>query len=231
MIKEVLYTKHLLINLVVLGGLCIPAQAIVIQQSPAFYRNQVLALPACMSFEAPTPLGSAKISYKFTWGDPAIAQPFVGVLPVLGSDVNGKYIEFYDRIYLAPDSVLNVNGKKIPLTCAWVHGQDNSEIDNNDPLVPKQLLRILLVANDFSCTGPVNPGWPGNGQRKETWDTYLDLMIKDLTIYRPADARLRYRWSESKMIVNGVGPKQSSSSGNGEPEPDPIPSPGNCGEI
>jgi hypothetical protein len=161
-----------------------------------------------MTFEVENPLGSTEVNYNLKWDAPLLALPSISILPEMGGDPTQHYVEFYDRISSSMDSVLTVGNVALPLTCVWVHGQDNTERDDGDPLIPKYVLRMLLVANDFSCTGPINPGWPGNGQRKELWDTYVEILIKDFTLYKPAEAKLRYRWNESRMIVKDVGPKQ-----------------------
>ncbi len=177
-------------------------------ESPQAYRNYVLALPAAMNFSAITPLGTAEVSYSLKWEAPLIALPAMSAYPSLGGDPNKNFIEFFDRIALTPDSVIKIGELTLPLTCIWVHGQDNREVDDQNPLIPKQVYRYILVANDFSCTGPINPGWPENGLKKEMWDTYIEILIKDLTIYRPAEATLRYRWNETKMITKEIGSTQ-----------------------
>ncbi len=177
-------------------------------EPPQVYRNNVLALPATMNFSAISALGQADVSYSLNWGAPLISLPAISTYPALGGDPNKNFIEFFDRISLTPDSFIKIGELTLPLTCIWVHGQDNREVDEHNPLIPKQVYRYFLVANDFSCTGPINPGWPENGLKKQTWDTYIELLVKDLTIYRPAEAILRYRWNESKMVTKDVGPKQ-----------------------
>ena len=62
-------------------------------------------------------------------------------------------------------------------------------------------MRVYLVANDYSCTGPINPGWPDNGGKEETWDTYVYFEIRDPTIMLPVEAHLRYRWNEYKSVL------------------------------
>lgn len=177
-------------------------------ETPQAYRNYVLALPATMNFSAVTPWGLGEVSYSLKWSAPLISLPAMASYPALDGDPTKNFVEFFDRIALTPDSFIKIGELTIPLTCIWVHGQDNREVDGDDPLIPKQVYRYILVANDFSCSGPINPGWPENGLKKEYWDTYVELLIKDLTIYRPAEATLRYRWNETKMIVKEIGPKQ-----------------------
>lgn len=186
----------------------IGSQNVFAAETPQAYRNHVLSLPAAMSFSVISPLGPAEVTYSLKWDSPLMALPAMSAYPDLEGDPTKNYIEFFDRISLQPDSFIKIGELTIPLTCIWVHGQDNREVDNQDPLIPKQVYRYILVANDFSCTGPINPGWPGNGLKRETWDTNIELVIKDLTIYRPAEATLRYRWNESKMVIKDVGPKQ-----------------------
>ena len=61
------------------------------------------------------------------------------------------------------------------------------------------------MANDFSCQGPIRPGWPRTGGNKENWDTYLHYEIRDPTIMLPQDALIRYRWNETKAVLIDKG--------------------------
>jgi hypothetical protein len=191
----------------------------------AEYRRDVLAIPAQMKFEVRSPLGSAEVSYQLTWDEPAALLPETSRFPSLSSP-DAYFIEYYDRIFLAPGSQMNVGSRVLPLTCIWVHGQDNRPWITFDPLIPLKVMRILLVANDFACEGPFNPGWPGNGKPKETWDTYIEIQLKDLALYRPSHSSLRFRNVETELAVTEVGPVQKEPSEPGEPgepgEPEQI---------
>ncbi len=112
------------------------------------------------------------------------------------------YRIFFDRIFLKDGSTLHVGGQDLPLTCVFVSGQDNRFSGDHNPLFPQFILKVHFVANDFSCVGPINPGWPGSGGKKEAWDTYVHYSIKDPTIMLPVDAGLRYRWNEFEALLD-----------------------------
>jgi hypothetical protein len=138
--------------------------------------------------------------YSITFGDPVFPDPVISDLPRM--DQPDKYFRiFWDRIFLKDGSRLLLNGEEIPLTCVFISGQDNRQAGNLDPRFPEFVLKVYLVANDFSCVGPMNPGWPGNGGKKETWDTYAYYEIKDPTIMLPVEAKIRYRWNEFHSVL------------------------------
>lgn len=113
-----------------------------------------------------------------------------------------QYIrKFYERIFLTDESFIKVNNETIPLTCIFVEGQDNRNLQIDSPLFPKIIFDVYLVANDYSCTGPINPSWPEQGGKEETWDTFLRYVIKDPTIMQPTDTYLRLRWNEYRTIL------------------------------
>jgi hypothetical protein len=100
-----------------------------------------------------------------------------------------------------------VEGQKSPLTCVFVDAQDNRSMQKTSVLFPEIVMRIYLVANDFTCSGPLRPGWPATGGRKENWDTYLYFEVKDPTIMLPLDPLLRYRWEEHNLVLTDNGAK------------------------
>lgn len=111
-------------------------------------------------------------------------------------------IFFWDRYFLKDESYLLINGEKIPLTCLVIKGQDNrkSKKENNNPLIPDFIIDVTLVANEYTCTGPLNPNFPWSG-KKEMWNTYLHYRVIDPTIMLPTDAGLRYRWNEFEAVL------------------------------
>ncbi len=124
-------------------------------------------------------------------------------------DSNKKYFNrlFWDRILVKDGSFVMINGEKLPLTCVVLSGQDNRFADPKSisPLIPEFVLKIYFVANDFSCQGPLKPGWPETGGREENWDTYLYYEIKDPTIMLPVDAKIRYKWNEFNVTLVDKG--------------------------
>ena len=168
--------------------------------TPQFYRDLTLKIRPNGTFRIPMPTGQdAMISYHFEWGTPKLTEPDTFQLPI-NSEANTFTLLFWDRIYLKDGSFLEINGQKLPLTCVTVEGQDN-RFGKDSPLFPDLILKIRLVANDFSCTGPLNPGFPENGGKKEMWDSFLSYTVRDLTIMLPTDATLRYRWNEFGAII------------------------------
>ncbi len=163
-----------------------------------FYREMVLNIRKEGFFELALPTADRPlIYYQFEWPEslPEMREPID--LPI-GADK--FYRIFFDRLLFKDGSYLSIGEEKLPLTCLFVEGQDNRFSGKDTPVLPQILLKIYLVANDFSCTGPLNPGWPGNGMRKENWDTFLYYEVRDPTIMLPVEARLRYRWNEFAIV-------------------------------
>jgi hypothetical protein len=171
------------------------------------YRDLTLSLRKSANFEIPIPgSSSGSMSYQFEWGVPLYAAPPTADFP-LEPGSSSSFRRFWDRLLVTDGSVLRIGGETVPLTCVFVDGQDNRSSGIDSPLLPDFVLRIYLVANDFSCTGPVNPLWPQASSRRETWDTYLYYEIRDTTIMVPTEARIRYRWAEFPAVfVQGGTP-------------------------
>ncbi len=166
-----------------------------------FYRSLNLKIRTNAEFEIPTLGVKSSIHYSYSWGTPAYKIP---ILSDISTDEKDIYFTrmFYDRIFTQPDSYIEINGEKLPLTCVFINGQDNRFSNKmNSPLLPDFVLKIYFVANDFSCQGPIKPGWPETGGRQENWDTYLYYEIRDPTIMLPTEAKIRYRWNETSLVL------------------------------
>jgi hypothetical protein len=169
------------------------------------YRQLTLAIRTSGNFQVPMPArGGLDFSYELQFAAPKFAQPLIGDFYLnAGTD---KFVrEFWDKVLLKDGSFLSVDGQQIPLTCVFIRGQDNRFSGKDTPLTPDFILKVYLVANDFTCTGPINPGWPANGGKKETWDTYFYFEIRDPTIMLPTEGKIRYRWSEFPAILVNPG--------------------------
>lgn len=170
-----------------------------------FYRDMVLRIRTEAEFKVPMPAnGDLPFDYKLEFAEPKWSEPITGEYPMTDDmgKPNGKFIRyFWEKIFLKEGSYVNVGGEQIPLTCIHVDGQDNRYSGKSGPLLPDFIMKIKFVANDWTCTGPINPGWPGNGGKKEAWDTYIQYTVKDPTIMLPMDAELRYRWAEFQAIL------------------------------
>lgn len=174
-------------------------------EAPLTYRNDfVLTVRKQGMFKVPMPDGQdMALAYGFDWGKPLFSEPIKldSHDDDDGSDPGGYYALFWDKIFLGPGSTLKIGTNNIPLTCVYVVGQDNRHAKPDSPLIPDIFLKVYIVANDFSCAGPINPGWPENGLKKELWDTYLYYEIRDPTIMLPTEVRIRYRWNEFSAVV------------------------------
>ena len=172
-------------------------------ESPDAYRALTLRVRKSGEFMVPVPTGPTDmtISYKLDWGDPIFKAPLKSDIHNLGWNSSGFYSLFWDKIFLKENSTINIAGEELPLTCVYVSGQDNRNSNNESPLLPQYVIKVYLVAKDFSCEGPMNRGWPENGLRQESWDTYLYYEIRDPTIMLPTEVRVRYRWNEFNAVI------------------------------
>ncbi len=173
-----------------------------------FYRDLTLKIRTNGEFTIPFPGLQSSINYSFEFAQPVYDIPMIGDTQLNSKDPS-FYRIFFDRILFKDSSYLQVNGEKLPLTCIFVKGQDNRFADKKlySPLLPEFVIKVYLVANDFSCQGPITPGWPQVGGKEEHWDTYLYYEIKDPTIMLPTDAKLRYRWNEYNVVLVDRGGK------------------------
>lgn len=165
------------------------------QTAPIDYRNLILTLKTASRFEVNIPGNPVELNYALAWDTPALDLPVIVDAPLFGkAGLFGR--SFWDKIFLESESHIQIGNEYVPLTCIYVDGQDNRWADRSTPMIPEFLLKVYLVANDFSCTGPLNPGWPMSGGREENWSTYLYFEIKDPSAMIPMEAKLRYRWNE-----------------------------------
>ena len=174
---------------------------------PAFYREFTMRIQNKGTFRVFMPDGRhSDINYEFEFGEPVYPEVMMGDYLV----ETGKsyfYRNFYDRILVKDGSFIEIGGEKLPLTCVVVAAQDNRFSGPKSPVIPDYIFKIHLVANDFACQGPVRPGWPNSGGRKENWDTFLHFEVKDPTIMLPTDTEVRYRWNEYNAIWIDAGKK------------------------
>lgn len=191
--------RYLVLNIIV-GIVCSNPFFLFAGESKEFYRNLILNIWKEANFEVAIPVTpKPDVHYQFEWLEsyPSMEESIEFPLET-GSDK--FYRIFFDRLLLKDGSFLTVNGEIFPLTCLFVEGEDNRFSGKTTPLIPDLLLKIYLVTNDFSCTGPINPGWPGNGTRKENWDTFLYYEVRDPTIMLPVEPILRYRRNEFAIV-------------------------------
>jgi hypothetical protein len=151
--------------------------------------------------------GNLSYGYSFRTGTPKQAEPLISDLTIDFSQ-RTFYRSFWDKVFSQDGSTITVGGEQLPLTCVFISGQDNRFSGKDTPLLPDFVLKVYLVANDFSCTGPINPNWPLTSTRKETWETYLYYEIRDPTIMLPTEIKLRYRWNEFTSFLVDAGGMQ-----------------------
>ena len=170
------------------------------QEVLQFYRNLTLQIRDTAEFKVPMIGSDQSYSYELEFAEPVYKEPIVGEFS-LGNDAKKFYRQFWDRIMLKDGSHAMINGEEIPLTCIFISGQDNRYSGNADPRFPQFIMKVYLVANDYSCVGPLNPGFPTAGGKEEAWDTYLYYEVKDPTIMLPVEAKIRYRWNEFHSVL------------------------------
>lgn len=167
-----------------------------------FYRDLTLKLRTEATFKIPMPSnGDMVYDYKLEFGDPIYEKPLITDIHLNIDDKEHFSRSFFDRIWLKDGSYMTVGGEQVPLTCVFVNGQDNRFSGNNSPTIPQFIMRVYIVANDYTCKGPIRPGWPQTGGKKENWDTYAHYEIRDPTIMLPVETGLRYRWNEFVSIL------------------------------
>jgi len=176
--------------------------------APEAYRTLLMRTRQSEDFVFPAPSGDTPVSYRIEWGLPLAKEVSIFDLALDSSKPSNKFREFSDKIFVKDGSFLQIGQTQLPVTCVYVKGRDNRMSGLDSPLFPQILLEIYIVANDFACAGPFNKGFPGNGGKRELWETYLYYRIKDPTIMLPADARLRYRWNEFDVFLNDQGRAQ-----------------------
>lgn len=170
------------------------------QKELQLYRDLTLKIRNSAEFKVPMIGLDQTYSYQLEFADPIYKTPIVGDLP-LSNEPTKFYRQFWDRVMLKDGSHALINGEEIPLTCIFISGQDNRNSGNTDPRFPQFIMKVYLVANDYSCVGPINPGFPTTGGKEEAWDTYLYFEIKDPTIMLPVESKIRYRWNEFHSVL------------------------------
>lgn len=157
------------------------------------YRSLIMRVRTEGEFKVAMPdRGDLVFKYKMQLDEPKYAETIV--TPIWG------YYEFWDKIFLKEGSYIELGGEQIPLTCIHVAGRDLG-LDKNKPEIPQYMIRFFFVANDWTCTGPINPNYPKFSTRKDAWDTYLHYDVKDETIMLPTEPGLRYRWNEYEAVL------------------------------
>lgn len=172
-----------------------------------FYRELTLKVRTTGSFKVPMPSkGNLTFSYNIKLAKPLYNEPITSDF-YLNSETDSFFRDFWDKVFLEDGSYIELDGEKVPLTCVFIQGHDNRYTKKNTPLIPDLFLKVYLVANDYTCTGPINPGWPSNGLKKETWDTYFYFEIRDPTVMLPTEVRVRQRWVEFPAFLIDAGGK------------------------
>lgn len=196
--------KLILFALMSIGFVTHHAYAEATPSEKQFYRELVLKIRTQGEFKIAFPNETDQVfKYQFEFDQPKWEEPKIAEHTLYQPEsIEKKYIRFFwDKIFTKEGSYIELGGEQIPLTCVYVSAQDNRFSDLSSPSIPEFVLKVYLVTNDWMCTGPLNPGWPSDGGKKEAWGTYLHYSVNDPTIMLPVDAVLRYRWSEYESIL------------------------------
>ncbi len=167
------------------------------------YRTLISDVRKSSTFYADIPIaGGITVKYELSLGEALFDLPHLADFYFSPNPPNDQFFfrTFTDKIMLDENSFIKVGEVTMPATCIFVHGQDNRFSGKNTPLIPDFIIRYYIVANDFSCTGPINPSWPASAARKESWDTFVYFEVRDPSIMLPSEIKLRYRWNEYHMI-------------------------------
>ena len=123
-----------------------------------YYRDLTLKVRPAATFKVPM-IGSEQIfNYQFELAQPIYPEPIISDGRV-GLDPTKFYRRFWDRIFLKDGSHVVINGEEIPLTCIFINGQDNRYAGRTDPRFPQFIMKVYLVANDYTFTLPFNPNF------------------------------------------------------------------------
>ena len=200
-----MFARLLPVIMVGAGILLTPFARAASASDPAFYRALTSSIRPDGQFRIYMPDGrNQDVSYHFKFGNVIYKEPMLNDWH--WDPPHKEFLRtFWDRIAFTDESYLEVGGERIPLTCVFVHGQDNRFSGSYNPLEPEVIIQVYLVANDYSCQGPIRPGWPTSGGKKESWDTYLYYEVRDPTIMLPQDTKLRFRWNEFNAILIDKG--------------------------
>lgn len=164
------------------------------------YRDLISKVRKTSTFYADVPIaGGITVKYGLELDEALYSSPHLADFFLFpGSQL--FFRTFTDKILLKDGAFIQIGDVTVPATCLYIHGQDNRFSGKESPLIPDFIFRFTIVANDFSCTGPINPNWPEFSVRKETWDTFVYYEVRDPTIMLPSEIKLRYRWNEYQMI-------------------------------
>lgn len=167
-----------------------------------FYRDLTRHLSSVGTFSITMAGTQQKIHFEYSLAKPIYAEPIV-VDARIGLNPQYFFRSFWDRIFLSEGSYLELDGKRMPLTCVFINGQDNRYADITDPRIPQILMRVYLVAKDKTCVGPLNPNYPHDGTVEENWDSYLYYELKHPETLFPTGSRVRTNWND--FFIDPVG--------------------------
>ena len=175
-----------------------------IGSTPEDYRALSLQLRDHSTFKVPQLSGDIPFRYELNWADFKWPEP---ITTNWGLDSKNKtyFRMFFEKVFAKPGSFIEIGSERLPLTCVFVDGQDNRFSGTNMPALPDFVLKVYVVANDFSCDGPINQGFPSNGGKQELWDSYIYFEVRDPTIMLPMNVKLRYRWNEYESVLVDPG--------------------------
>ena len=152
-----------LLSILVLNFNAISAFAIV---DGAEYRALLMSFPKNLLWNSRPFRDSPQLNLRYEISSPVSGAPSVLRIPVY----DGTAIEFYDQFNLSETSFIELENRRMPIYCLWVHGQDNRQLSEM-PGTPELLFtKIIWVAESSSChLGPVRPSGGA------TWQNFFEV--------------------------------------------------------
>ncbi len=138
------------------------------QAEPFKVRDYLSGIPSDYNFEFDTITGKTDVRLRFTPVQSVEHTPLVNsyIDPLTGR----PHVEFFDHLPLRAESELIVGGQTYKLSCVRMRGGGM-----DDDSTPLQYVKFFLPTDDpdGSCVGPLNPKYPGLGEKRFRWNRYL----------------------------------------------------------
>ena len=131
-------------------------------------RDYLSGIPADYNFQFDTIDGQTGVRLHFVPVQSVDHAPMVNnyIEPIS----RRPHVEFFDHLPLRTESKLSVGAQTYQLSCVRVRGGGM-----DDDSTPLQYVKLFLPADDpdGKCIGPLNPNYPGNGEKRFRWNRYL----------------------------------------------------------
>jgi len=147
-------------------------------------RDYFAGVPTDFAFEFDTISGQVNIDLHFVPVQSVEHMPSVNnfVDPI----TNRAQVEFFDHLPLKTESKLKIGDQTYPLSCVRIRGGGMDEDST-----PLQYMKLFIPTDDpdGQCIGPLNPEYPGEGEKRFRWFRYL-VVSWDLENHRFIGAEL-----------------------------------------